>query len=149
MLVGLGIIDAPVQMMRSFWTVAVGLIHVFLPFMILSLTSTLGRIDPSLSEAAATLGSRPVRSFLQITLPLSAQGIATGSIIVFCLATGVYLTPLWLGRGNVTVLATAIQQQILETGDWPTGAASAMLLTLFTLLLVAGYSVFIRRVGRR
>ena len=149
MLVGLGIIAAPVQMMRSLWTVAVGLIHVFLPFMILSLTSTLGRIDPSLGEAAATLGARPARSFLQITLPLSAQGIATGSIIVFCLATGVYLTPLWLGRGIVTVLATAIQQQILETGDWPAGAASAMLLTLFTLILVAGYSVFIRRVGKR
>jgi putative spermidine/putrescine transport system permease protein len=65
------------------------------------------------------------------------------------LASGVYLTPLWLGRGNVTVLATAIQQQILETGDWPAGAASAMLLTVFTLLLVAGYSAFIRRVGRR
>ncbi|WP_063627796.1 ABC transporter permease [Bradyrhizobium sp. WSM3983] len=148
-MVGLGIVSAPVQMMRSFWTVAIGLIHIFLPFMILSLTSTLGRIDPSLAEAAATLGSRPVRSFLQIILPLSAQGIATGSIIVFCLTTGVYLTPLWLGRGNVTVLATAIQQQILETGDWPTGAASAMLLTFFTLLLVAGYSVLIRRLGRR
>jgi putative spermidine/putrescine transport system permease protein len=148
-MVGLGIVAAPVQMMRSFWTVALGLIHVFLPFMILSLASTLGRIDPSLTEAAATLGSRPVRSFLQIVLPLSAQGIATGSIIVFCLTTGVYLTPLWLGRGNVTVLATAIQQQILETGDWPAGAASAMLLTSFTLLLVAGYSVLVRRLGRR
>ncbi|MDF0520128.1 ABC transporter permease [Bradyrhizobium yuanmingense] len=149
LMVGLGIVAAPVQMMRSFWTVAVGLVHIFLPFMILSLTSTLGRIDPSLAEAAATLGSRPVRSFFQIILPLSAQGIATGSIIVFCLATGVYLTPFWLGRGNVTVLATAIQQQILETGDWPTGAASAMLLTFFTLLLVAGYSVLIRRLWRR
>lgn len=149
MLVGTGIIAAPAQMMRSFWTVAVGLVHIFLPFMILSLTSTLGRIDPSLGEAAATLGARPVRSFLQIALPLSAQGIATGSIIVFCLTTGVYLTPLWLGRGNVTVLATAIQQQILDTGDWPTGAASAMLLTFFTLLLVAGYGVLLRRVGRR
>jgi putative spermidine/putrescine transport system permease protein len=148
-LMGLGIISSPIQMMRSFWTVAVGLIHVFLPFMILSLTSTLGRIDPSLGEAAATLGSRSVRTFLKVTLPLSAQGIATGSIIVFCLATGVYLTPLWLGRGNVTVLAIAIQQQILEAGDWPTGAASAMLLTAFTLLLVAMYGVFIRRVGER
>jgi putative spermidine/putrescine transport system permease protein len=148
-LLGLGVIESPIQMMRSFWTVAVGLIHVFLPFMILSLTSTLGRIDPSLREAAATLGSRPVRSFFQIVLPLSAQGIATGSIIVFCLTTGVYLTPLWLGRGNVTVLATAIQQQILEAGDWPTGAASAILLTTFTLLLVAGYTVFIRKVGKR
>jgi len=148
-LVGLGLIESPIQMMRSFWTVAVGLIHVFLPFMILSLTSTLGRIDPSLREAAATLGSRPVRSFFRVVLPLSAQGIATGSIIVFCLTTGVYLTPLWLGRGNVTVLATAIQQQILEGGDWPSGATSAILLTAFTLLLVAGYSFLIRRAGSR
>jgi putative spermidine/putrescine transport system permease protein len=148
-LLGLGIIKTPFQMMRSFWTVAVGLIHIFLPFMILSLTSTLGRIDPSLSEAAGTLGARPVRTFFRITLPLSVQGIATGSIIVFCLSTGVYLLPLWLGRGSVTVLAVAIQQQILETVDWPAGATSAMILTLFTLALVAGYSVFIRRVGKR
>jgi putative spermidine/putrescine transport system permease protein len=65
------------------------------------------------------------------------------------LSTGVYLLPLWLGRGSVTVLAVAIQQQILETVDWPAGATSAMILTLFTLALVAGYSVFIRRVGKR
>jgi putative spermidine/putrescine transport system permease protein len=149
LLIGLGIRDTPLQMMRSFWTVATGLIHVLLPFMILSLTSTLGRIDPSLSEAAATLGARPARTFFRVILPLSAQGIATGSIIVFCLSTGAYLTPLWLGRGNVTVLATAIQQQVLETVDWPAGAASAILLTLFTLVVVGGYSVFIRRVGKR
>lgn len=148
-LLGLGIIKAPFQMMRSFWTVAVGLIHIFLPFMILSLTSTLGRIDPSLSEAAGTLGARPLRTFFRITLPLSVQGIATGSIIVFCLSTGVYLLPLWLGRGSVTVLAVAIQQQILETVDWPAGATSATILTLFTLGLVAGYGAFIRRVGKR
>ena len=148
-LVGLGIVEAPLQMMRSFWTVAVGLVHVFLPFMILSLTSTLGRIDPALSEAASTLGSHPARTFFKIILPLSIQGIATGSIIVFCLSVGVYLTPLWLGRGNVTVLATAIQKQILETVDWPGGAASAMVLTATTLLLVAGYGVVIRQAGKR
>ena len=59
-------------------------------------------------EAAATLGATPARNFLTVTLPLSVQGIAAGSVIVFCLTIGAFITPLWLGRGHVTVMAIAI-----------------------------------------
>ena len=90
-------------------------------------------------------GSTPLRGFLSVTLPLSVQGIAAGSVIVFCLTVGAFITPLWLGRGHVTVMAIAIHEQMVTLVDWPGGAASAMLLTFSTLLLLAGYGLLLRR----
>lgn len=148
-MIAIGLVDEPVALMRSFWTVVVGMVHIFLPFMVLSITSTLGKIDQSLPEAAAMLGARPSASFRLVTLPLSIQGIASGSIIVFCLSTGVFLTPLWLSRGSVTVLATAIKVQVLEAVDWPAGATGSMVLTAATLTCVALYSMFVRKYGRQ
>ena len=144
-----GLIEGPVQLMRSFWTVVAGMVHVFLPFMILSIASTLGGIDPSLREAAALLGARPATSFWAVTLPLSVQGIASGSIIVFCLSTGVFLTPLWLSRGSVSVMATVIKEQVLDQNDWPNGATTAIILTVATLVCVGLYNILIRRYGER
>ena len=145
----LGLIQEPIALMRSFWTVVAGMVHVFLPFMILSIASTLGGIDPSLPEAAALLGASPAVSFRAVTLPLSVQGIASGSIIVFCLATGVFLTPLWLSRGSVSVMATVIKEQVLDQADLPSGATTAMILTAATLAVVALYTVLVRRHGER
>lgn len=145
----LGLVDAPIALMRSFWTVVAGMVHVFLPFMILSIASTLGSIDPGLPEAAALLGANPAESFRSVTLPLSAQGIASGSIIVFCLSTGVFLTPLWLSRGSVSVMATVIKEQVLDQADAPSGAATAIILTVATLAVVASYNLLLRRYERR
>lgn len=143
----LGLIQEPIALMRSFWTVVAGMVHVFLPFMILSVASTLGSIDPSLPEAAALLGAGAATSFRTVTLPLSIQGIASGSIIVFCLSAGVFLTPLWLSRGSVSVLATVIKEQVLDAANWPAGAATAMILTFATLGCVGLYTALIRRYG--
>src|SRR3954471_865271 len=126
---GLGLIEEPLMLMQSFWSVVLGMVHVLMPFMVLSIASVLGRIDGAFAEAAHTLGATPLRSFLTITLPLSVQGIAAGSVIVFCLTIGAFITPLWLGRGHVTIMAIAIQEQMVTMVDWPGGAASAMLLT--------------------
>lgn len=141
----LGLVDGPVPLMRSFWTVVAGMTHVFLPFMVLSIASTLGNIDPSLPEAAALLGADPATGFRTVTLPLSVGGIASGCVIVFCLSTGVFLTPLWLSRGSVSVMATVIKQQVLDAADWPAGATTATVLTIATLAIIAGYNIAIRR----
>lgn len=142
---GLGFADGPLPLMRSFWTVVVGMVHVFLPFMVLSIASTLGGIDPSLPEAAALLGAPPSASFRLVVLPLSIQGIGSGSVIVFCLSTGVFLTPLWLSRGSVSVMATVIKEQVLDASEWPAGAATAVLLTAATLGFVGLYNLFVHR----
>jgi putative spermidine/putrescine transport system permease protein len=148
-LFGLGVIGQPLLLMQSFWSVVLGMVHVLLPFMVLSIATVLGRIDPAYSEAAATLGATPVRNFLTVTLPLSVQGIAAGFVIVFCLTIGAFITPLWLGRGHVTVMAIAIHEQMVTLVDWPGGAASAMLLTISTLVLLTAYGLFLRRYARR
>jgi putative spermidine/putrescine transport system permease protein len=148
-LLWLGIVEEPLRLMQGFWSVVLGMVHVLLPFMVLSIAAVLGKIDGAYGEAAATLGATPLRGFLSVTLPLSVQGIAAGSVIVFCLTIGAFITPLWLGRGHVTVLAIAIHEQMVTLVDWPGGAATAMLLTLATLLLLAGYGLLLRRWARR
>lgn len=144
-----GIIGEPLPLMQSFWSVVLGMVHVLLPFMVLSIATVLGKIDNAFGEAAMTLGATPVRSFLTITLPLSVQGIAAGSVIVFCLTIGAFITPLWLGRGHVTVMAIAVHEQMVTLVDWPGGAALAMLLTVATVILLAGYGLLLRRWSRR
>lgn len=145
----IGLIDEPLPLMQTFWSVVLGMVHVLLPFMVLSIATVLGKIDHAFSEAAMTLGATPARSFLTVTLPLSIQGIAAGSVIVFCLTIGAFITPLWLGRGHVTVMAIAIHEQMVTLVDWPGGAALAMLLTAATILLLAGYGLLLRRWARR
>jgi putative spermidine/putrescine transport system permease protein len=148
-LLGIGLIAEPLRLMQSFWSVVLGMVHVLMPFMVLSIATVLSRIEPAYGEAAMTLGATPVRSFVSVTLPLSIQGIAAGSVIVFCLTVGAYVTPLWLGRGHVTVMAIAIHEQMVTLVDWPGGAATAMMLTLATLVLLAGYGLLLRRWSRR
>lgn len=146
---GLGLVREPLALMNNVWAVMVGLVHVLLPFMILSIASVLGKIDPALEESAAILGANPARTFWRVTLPLSIQGIAAGSILVFCLTIGAYITPWWLGRGKVLLFSTTIYDQILVIIDWPFGAAAAMILVAATLAILLLYFALIRRVGRR
>jgi len=145
----LGVIREPLPLMNNVWAVMVGLVHVLLPFMILSIASVLGKIDPALEESAAILGANAARTFWRVTLPLSIQGIAAGSILVFCLTIGAYITPWWLGRGKVLLFSTTIYDQILVIIDWPFGAAAAMMLVAATLAILLLYFALIRRVGRR
>lgn len=148
-LLATGIVDQPLRLMQSFWTVVVGMTHVLLPFMIISIASVLGKIDKSVLEAAAVLGATPVRSFIRVVLPLSSQGIASGSVIVFCLCIGAYITPIWLGRGHVTVMSITIYEQMVVMVDWPLGSAASMILTLVTLLVLLVYGLAIRRHAKR
>jgi putative spermidine/putrescine transport system permease protein len=148
-LLGLGLVTEPLRLMQGFWSVVLGMVHVLMPFMVLSIAAVLGRIDVAYAEAAATLGATPARNFLSVTLPLSVQGVAAGSVIVFCLTIGAYITPLWLGRGHVTVMAIAIHEQMVTLVDWPGGATSGILLSIATLLLLGGYGLLLRRWARR
>jgi putative spermidine/putrescine transport system permease protein len=146
---GAGLIREPLVLMNNFWTVTVGLVHVLLPFMVLSIASVLGKIDAALEESAEILGASPFWTFWRVTLPLSIQGIAAGSILVFCLTIGAYITPWWLGRGKVLLFSTTIYDQILVIIDWPFGAAAAMVLVAGTLAILLAYFAFVRRVAHR
>lgn len=145
----LGLISGPLQLMGNFWAIVAGMVHILLPFMVLSLAAVLGKIDPSYAEAAAILGANPVRRFTKIVLPLSINGLATGSVIVFCLTIGSYITPLWLGRGSVQVLAITVYEQMIVLVDWPMGATVSIVLTIGMVVALAAYGLLFRKHARR
>ena len=147
--VSIGVVDEPLRLMQSFWSVVLGMTHVLLPFMVLSISSVLSKIDQSLIESAAVMGASPFQNFLRIVLPLSVQGLAAGSVIVFCLSIGAYITPICLGRGQVNVMSIYIHEQMVVMVDWPAGAAASMILTFVTLIVLTIYGFIIKRHARR
>lgn len=134
----LGITDEPLSMMYNEFTVLVGFIHVFLPYMILNVYVSLEGIDENLEPAARTLGCTPWQAFREVTLPLSLPGLAAGSLLVFVLTAGSYVTPLILGGPDDFLFGNLIYDAVLSELNWPMGAALS-----FTLLFLLGVVVVI------
>ena len=128
----LGILETPLSLIYNRVGVLIGMSHVLLPFMILPLYSVLSRIDPSLSRAAASLGAPPVRNFLRIYLPLSLPGLVAGSLLVFVLGLGYYITPALLGGPADTMIAQLIEMQVADFGNWGLAAALSVVLLVGT-----------------
>jgi ABC-type spermidine/putrescine transport system permease subunit I len=119
------------------WTgVSIAMVHVLLPFMALSVASTLETLDWRLEEAASVLGASPSRVFRAITFPLSLEGLITGSILVFCLAIGSFVTVLLLGKTSTMILPLLIYQQLTVSSDWPFAAAMGVVLLLLVSLVL-------------
>ena len=134
-----GWLAKPLPLMYNRFGIAVGLVHVFLPFMVLSLTGVLKRIDPALIEASKTLGASPRRAFVEVTLPLSLPGILAGSLLVFSLAISSFVVPILLGGFKVQVLPMLVYEQILSVFDWPFGAVNAFVLLVISVALIGLY----------
>jgi putative spermidine/putrescine transport system permease protein len=137
-LISLGIIAAPHQMLYDRFAVVVGMSHFLLPFMVLSLYSTMLGIDRSLIEAASSMGSSFLQTFLRIYLPLSLPGVYSGCLLVFILGMGFYITPALLGSPQETTISVYIQQQIQEL-NWGEGTAMAVVLVAIVVALFAAY----------
>lgn len=145
MLKAVGLIASPIHFMNNIWGVLIGLTEILMPTMTLALIAGFAKLDPTLEEAARSLGAPPWRTFLRITLPLTMPGIAVGILVTFVLAISSFVTPKLLGGGRIAVLATAIYEEALETLDWPFAAAvSIILIGVFGIALM-GYE----RLGRR
>ncbi len=134
-LLEIGIVSAPLRLVSNFTGVVIGLVHALLPFMILTLTTVIQRIDRDLEEAAANLGAGPFEAFWRVLLPLSLPGVVSGSLLVFTMAISAYTTPAILGGNRVLVMATYIAQQFRTVLDYPAGATAAALLLLFAAVL--------------
>jgi spermidine/putrescine transport system permease protein len=143
-LMKLGLIHSPLPLLYNNGAVLLGLVYAYLPFMVLPLYATLERIDPSLLEAAADLGMRPVRAVFRIVLPLTAPGMIAGSILVFIPCLGAYLTPDLLGGGKTVMAGNLIQNQFTTARDWPFGATVSLVLMLIAGLLLV---LMLRRSG--
>ncbi|HTO61733.1 MAG TPA: ABC transporter permease [Bradyrhizobium sp.] len=139
-LASLGLTTKPVQLMYNETGIVIGLVHIYVPFMVLTLTGVIGRIDTRLEQAAENLGASPLRSFLEVTLPLSLPGILAGSLLVFALSISAYVTPILLGGFQIMTLPILIYQQISANFNIGFAAALGMVLLLVSLILIVAYN---------
>ena len=134
----LGLINEPLSMMFNQFAVIVGFIHVFLPFMILNVYVSLDGVDKNLEPAARTLGCTPWQAFREVTLPLSLPGLGAGSLLVFVLTAGSYVTPLILGGPGDFLFGNLIYDAVITELNWPMGATLS-----FALLVILGVIVIV------
>jgi putative spermidine/putrescine transport system permease protein len=126
----------------------IGLVHVFIPFMVLSLTGSIQGIDPELEMAARSLGAGAWRTFWRVTFPLSLPGVLAGTVLVFVLAISSYVIPSLLGGFTVLTVPILVVRTITELFNWPGGSAFAILFFAITLALVWLYLRLMGRITR-
>jgi len=143
-LLGWGLIGAPLDLYQTTTAVLLGMTQILLPFMVLPIWTVMRRIDPELTRAAANLGATPFRAFLRVFLPLSMPGVLAGSLLVFVLALGFYITPALLGSPRETMISALIATRVQQQLDWGLASAMALVLMAITLGILFVASRFIR-----
>jgi putrescine transport system permease protein len=138
-LMWLGVIHEPLQIMRTSVAVYLGIIYSYLPFMVLPLYATLEKLDRTLLEAAADLGGTRRRAFLDVTLPLSIPGVIAGSMLVFIPAIGEFVIPALLGGPDSLMIGRVLWDEFFSNHDWPVAAAVSI---AFLVLLVGPIAIY-------
>ncbi|MCB5364847.1 ABC transporter permease subunit [Pusillimonas sp. CC-YST705] len=133
-LLGLGVIDSPLEIYRTDLAVYIGLVYAYLPFFILPVYATLVKFDQRLLEAAYDLGARPWQAFFQVTLPLSLPGVIAGGMLVFIPTVGEYVIPEMLGGADTLMMGRVMWNEFFNNTDWPMAAAVTCIMV--ALLLV-------------
>ncbi|MEO1747125.1 MAG: ABC transporter permease [Pseudomonadota bacterium] len=141
----LGFGDEPVSLMFTFTGMTIALVHVLVPFMVISVWASLQKIDPQSEDAALSLGASKFTVLHRVTLPQAMPGILSGSIIVFALTASAFATPSIIGGRRMKVVATAAYDEYLSTLNWPLGATLAVLLLLANIAIIVGYNRLIER----
>ncbi len=139
-LVSIGLVGQPLPLLYNFFAVVLGMTHYMLPFMILPCYAAMEAIPKNLTNAAANLGARPFAAFRRIFVPLSLPGAAAGSLLVFILSLGFYITPALMGGPQDTMFAQLIEMQINQTLDWGFAAALSTILVVITLVIYLVYN---------
>jgi putrescine transport system permease protein len=134
LLLKLGVIDAPLQILYTPTAAYIGIVYCYLPFMVLPLYANLVKLDNRLLEAAYDLGAKPWQAFLRITLPLSRTGIIAGCMLVMIPAVGEFVIPEMLGGPDTLMIGRVLWGEFFNNRDWPT--ASAVAIVMLALLLV-------------
>lgn len=145
-LLWLGVIGQPIQMLYTDFAVGLGMAYVYLPLMVLPLYASIEKFDFRLIEAAYDLYANHWRALTRVVLPTVRPGLVAGSILVFIPALGAYVVPRMLGGGNRMMIGNLIDLQFGQGRNWPLGAALALLLMLIVLVALLTY---VRQVGRQ
>jgi len=139
LLIRLGVIDSPIQMMYTDFAILLGMAYVFLPLMVLPLYAAMDKLDFRLVEAGYDLYASRIKVLWYVILPLVKPGFVAGSILVFIPAIGAYVTPRVLGGGRSMMLGNMIALQFGQGRNWPLGAALAMLLLIIVVTALVLY----------
>ena len=135
----LGIIEKPLKLLYSYPAVVVGMVYVLLPFMILSVYSSAEKLDWSLIEAARDLGASGTKAFWTVTFKLTIPGLLSGIILTFIPSMGLFFIGDILGGNKIVLVGSLIQEQMTKVGNWPFGAALAVVMMLLTTVMIVFY----------
>jgi putrescine transport system permease protein len=130
-------IPAPGQLMNTPFSLVVGMVYTYLPFMILPLYGTLSKLDLRLLEAAQDLGATPWVTFWRVTVPMSQAGIIAGSMLVFIPCIGEYVIPELLGGPETLMIGRVIWDELFFNNDWPRASALAVVMILMVIVPLA------------
>jgi putative spermidine/putrescine transport system permease protein len=144
-LMGLGVIDQPLEIMFTETAVIIGIIAVNLPFMVLTLQSVIEGINRNVEEAAFSLGAGPASMFARVLWPLAMPGILAGTILTFILAMNAYATPVLLGGPKFQTMGPLVYGQFAQQNNWPFGGAISFILMTATLLLTIAANLIVQR----
>jgi ABC-type spermidine/putrescine transport system permease subunit I len=139
----------PVKLLYNETAIVIGLVNIFMPFMVLPLMASIERIPVSLEEAAQNLGANWYRMFLTTILPLSLPGLISGCLLVYSVSISAYVTPALMGSSRVRMAGQQIYDEVLVSFNWPSASALSLTLVLLTLMLLFWALFATRRAGRR
>ncbi len=142
-----GLISKPLPLMYNEFGTIVALVHIYVPFMVLTLIGVIGRIDERLEQAARSLGAGRLRAFIEVTLPLSLPGILAGSLLVFALSISAYVTPSLMGGTDVLTLPMLIAQQVGTSFNPNFAGALGVILLAVCLAIVVAYNRILARLS--
>jgi putrescine transport system permease protein len=142
MLIGLGIVSEPIKMMNTSFSLVIGMVYAYLPFMILPLYANLVKLDGRLLEAAADLGARPLTTFWKVTVPLSKAGIVAGSMLVFIPCIGEFVIPELLGGPSTLMIGRVLWDEFFSNNDWAMASTVAVVMILLIIIPVAIFNKY-------
>lgn len=142
--IGLGLWDEPIKMVHNLSGTLIGMVHIMLPFLVLPLYGSMRALDRDLLKAASNLGAGPVRCFWTVFFPLTAPGLFAGSLIVFVLCLGFFVTPAVLGGGKVIMVSMKIASNIELFVNWGAASALGVVLLALTMAILWAASRFVR-----
>jgi putative spermidine/putrescine transport system permease protein len=143
-LIALGLTDKPLALLYNQAGVVIGMSYVLLPYMVLTVYSVMRGIDPGLVRAAHSLGASRFQAFRRVFLPLSLPGIAGGTLLVFILSLGFFITPALMGGPGDVMIAMLIEREVEITLNWSFASALAVVLLALTLVGFLGYNRIVR-----
>jgi ABC-type spermidine/putrescine transport system permease subunit I len=146
-LVALGL--EPIKLLYTETAVVIGLVNIFVPFMVLPIMASIERISPSLEEAAQNLGADWYRMFRKVILPLSLPGLISGCLLVYSLSISAFVTPALMGSPRERMAGQQIYDEVLVSFNWPGASSLSLTLVLVTVVLMFGALFATRHAGRR